>query len=67
VYLLRYGTSIGRFLRSPDMNGLADALARQRSFWRFVGIMTATVIGLYFVAIFVGIVAAVFVAARSKG
>lgn len=64
ILLVRYGTSIGRFLSNPEMDGLADVVARQKSFWRFVGIATAVLVVLYFIGFFVGVVAGVAGAVR---
>ena len=53
-FLLRYGLSIGHFVRDPTAERLSEALRAQRSFWRFVGILTAIVLALYCIAIPVG-------------
>jgi len=53
----RYASSIGQLsLSGGSMDALADAVAKQASFWRFVGIMTAAIMGLYVVAIVIGVV-----------
>ena len=57
VYLWRYGTSISALLRSGAVTDLETALLRQRSFWRFVGILTAAILCLYLVIIVVGAIA----------
>jgi hypothetical protein len=59
LYLLRYGSAIGRLVRDPRMERLVVALAQQRSFWRLVGIITAVLVGLYPVTIVVVVVLAV--------
>lgn len=57
--LSRYGASIGRVLTGSGMDGLADALSHQKSFWRFAGIATIVMLVLYafiiFIAILVGV------------
>lgn len=64
-YLLGgYANSIGRYVSSGGpAEGLLEAVQKQTSFWRFVGIFTAVMIGLYFVMIFGAIVLGVFAAA----
>jgi hypothetical protein len=56
LHLLRYGSSIGPFLADPTIERLGGALGHQRSFWRFVGIMTVVMMAIYFL-LFVGIFA----------
>jgi len=50
LYLLRYAGAIKR-IGPANPAAMEEALARQASFWRLVGILTALVIGLYVVAI----------------
>ena len=59
LYLLRYGSAIGRLVRDPRMERLVVALSQQRSFWTLVGIITAVLVGLYPVTIVVIVVIAV--------
>ncbi|MCU0794564.1 MAG: hypothetical protein MUF31_01370 [Akkermansiaceae bacterium] len=54
--LWQYGTHISTLLASGSMIDLAAALHCQRAFWKFVGIMIATIIGLYIVGIAVFVV-----------
>jgi hypothetical protein len=49
-YLLRYAGAIKR-IGPANPAAMEEALARQASFWRLVGILTALVLGLYVVAI----------------
>ena len=49
--LHQYGSSIGRLVRARDMFSLVDAVTHQKSFWRFVGIFTLLIIGLYLLVI----------------
>jgi len=60
-YLWNYGSRIGQFLRSGSMMMAESALEAQKSFWKFVGIMTLIVIGVYVVALLVVVIGAVAV------
>jgi hypothetical protein len=40
IYLWRYGTHIGAYLRDPQAILLEAALEAQRKFWQFVGVLT---------------------------
>ncbi len=64
-YLLgRYASSIGRYADAGGpMEGLADAVQKQTTFWRFVGISAAVMMGLYALAIVGGIAFAMLAAA----
>jgi hypothetical protein len=64
--LVRYGSSISRFLANPDQDSLALALGEQKSFWRFAGILAVVMIVLYGLAIVGGIIGAVFMASQVK-
>jgi len=46
-YLRNYGRRIGQFLRNGSMMLAEAALEAQKSFWKFVGILTLVVMGLY--------------------
>lgn len=61
--LWRYAGSIGRFTTYGAMEQLAEAVVAQKSFWRFAGISSAVLIGLYVLAIGVGFMAAIISAA----
>jgi len=54
LYLWRYADAIQRLKTDSTTSGLEDALRHQKSFWRFVGIVTA--IGLVVGVIAVGLV-----------
>lgn len=62
-YLLgAYASSIGRYVSSGGpLEGLADALRKQASYWRYIGISTVVIMALYALilvgALVVGIVA----------
>jgi hypothetical protein len=64
IYLMRYARSIKALLASPRVPGLEEALGHQKSFWRFVGICAAVVLGLYGIAL-VGVVVAAIVGAMA--
>ena len=51
IKLWQYGTAISRLLQSGRDEDLVDALDRQRSFWKFVGILLIAMICLYVLAI----------------
>ena len=58
LYLVRYAGAIKR-IGPANPAAMEEALARQASFWRLVGILTTVLIGLYVVAI--AVVAAIAV------
>ena len=55
--LWRYATSIQALLSTRRSVDLDTALGQQKSFWRFVGILTAALLVLYVVIIIIAIVA----------
>ena len=61
IYLGRYASAIRTLLASNQDQHLSSALEAQKSFWKFVGIMTAVVLGLYVLA---ALVAVLFVGMR---
>ena len=52
VFLWKYADRIAVFMRERSTGALASALEAQKSFWKFVGILTAVVLAIY-AAIFV--------------
>lgn len=64
LQMVRYATAIGR-IRFEGGPALEDALVRQRSFWRTLGIMTLVLIGLYVLAV-VAVAVAAFAGAMSS-
>ena len=58
IFLVRYAKRIREFVIAPSGASLESALATQKSFWKFVGILTLIAMVLYaavlFVSIFVG-------------
>ena len=57
IWLLKYSSSIGKFLRGGGAIELGNALAYQKSFWKFVGILTLISI----IIAILGILAAIFI------
>jgi len=61
LYLLRYGRAIKEVDRVANGDTIEAALKQQFAFWRFAGILTLAVMGIYLlilvVAVFVGMVA----------
>lgn len=51
LFLLRYGGAIGRVGPQGNAAAFEEALTRQLSFWRFVGILTVTLIAVYLLMI----------------
>jgi len=62
-FLLRFGGAMRQVLEGGGMNALTEAMVRQKSFWRLVGISTLVLMCIYFLAILVGIVVGVMSAA----
>jgi hypothetical protein len=58
LFLNRYASRIGTLVDSGSPEDLQQALAAQKSFWRYVGILTLVFICLYVVVIVVAIFAA---------
>jgi len=65
LYLLRYAGAIKR-IGPANPAAMEEALARQASFWRLVGILTALLMALYAVAIAVVVAMAVIGAATAS-
>jgi hypothetical protein len=62
TYLFRYASAIARLRATASGGALEDALKHQKSFWRFIGILTVISFVLALVGIVVGVVVAVFAA-----
>lgn len=58
LFLNRYASRIGTLVDSGSPEALQEALAAQKSFWRYVGILTLVFICLYVVVIVVAVFAA---------
>ena len=56
VYLFKYSSALDRFLCNKTASELEAALAYQKSFWKFVGILCVIGIILFFVGIIAAIV-----------
>ena len=50
LFLFRYASCINALWTNRTVRHLEDALRAQKSFWKFVGILTLIVIALYFLA-----------------
>jgi hypothetical protein len=59
-FLLKYATSIGRFLRGGGQLSMEQALAYQKSFWKFVGILGLVSIGFAILGIVAAIIIPIF-------
>lgn len=62
LFLSRYATFIGEYLVSGQQAQLEQALQAQKSFWKFVGIVTLVVMCIY-LAVFAVMIAVSIVAA----
>jgi hypothetical protein len=51
LFLFRYASRINAMWTTRNMRQLEDALAAQKSFWKYVGILAIAVIALYLVGI----------------
>jgi hypothetical protein len=58
VYLSRYVRATGRLQAGDGMGALEDALRSQKSFWKYVGLFAAIMIGIYLLAGAGGLLAA---------
>jgi hypothetical protein len=66
VYLNRYASRIARALISASPEDLTDALEAQKSFWRYMGILTLVMMIMYVVVIVLGIAGAVAMGGRHR-
>ncbi len=60
LHLLRYGSQIGNLISGGGVHALEEALSHQKSFWKFVGILAAIMLGLYALAFAIGMAGAIF-------
>lgn len=65
IKIWKYGTSIGKLVRSGSNADLEEALNQQRGFWKFVGIMAIIMIVVY-ILFMVGVAVFTF-SAMAKG
>ncbi|MEM9236253.1 MAG: DUF5362 family protein [Verrucomicrobiota bacterium] len=63
--LWKYASSIANLLNSNSTMDLETALDAQRSFWKFVGILLAIIIGIYILIFGLAMIAGVFGALSS--
>jgi hypothetical protein len=59
IHLIRYSSAIKQMSSNPTGAGVEKALKHQLAFWRFVGIITVAIMGLYVVLILVAMVAGI--------
>jgi len=64
LILFRYGTAIGRIAQTGQA-AVEEALLRQKSFWKYVGVLAIVMLVLYIVIIIGAIVVAVVVGAHA--
>jgi hypothetical protein len=57
LYLNRYASRIGKLVESHDSRDLEDALAAQKSFWRYIGILSL-ILMCFYLLVFVAVVVA---------
>lgn len=62
IFLIKYAIAIRR-IGLGGAEAIEDALVRQKNFWRNLGIMVLVLLGLYFLAAIVGVIAAVAIGA----
>ena len=68
--LWKYATCIGNLISTNSITDLESALNEQRSFWKFIGIMTLLVLipfAVMAIIALIGMVSAAMVAAKSQG
>lgn len=53
IFLSRYASRIGDLLNSQHPDHLQAAVAAQKSFWKFVGILTIVVLAIYLIVLLV--------------
>jgi hypothetical protein len=64
LFLFRYASGIASMLKDDTVRGMENALAAQKSFWRFVGILTTIVLCIYALVLVALVVAAIIAALR---
>ncbi len=67
VHLHRYANAIGRAALGAGTEAVEEALSRQKSFWRTVGIITLVILGLYVIAIIIAFIGGVVAALATGG
>jgi hypothetical protein len=66
IKLWKYASAIGRLVASRTAAELEVALAEQKSFWKYLGVMAAVVVVLYAVGIGVAVMIGVVAAMKSS-
>ena len=61
IILFRYGSAIGRIAGNDSQTAMEEALLRQKTFWKYIGILMIIVLALYVLLIIGGIVVAIVV------
>jgi hypothetical protein len=65
ILLIRYSGGIRRMLHSDLVGGMEAALKHQKSFWKYLGILTLSILLLYVLGIFIFILFVVLRTVRS--
>ncbi|MCC6682875.1 MAG: hypothetical protein IT445_18410 [Phycisphaeraceae bacterium] len=63
-FLLEYAAKISAFQQAPSIDALAAALTRQKSFWKFMGILMVVVLCFYAIMLVLMIALAMIGAVR---
>jgi hypothetical protein len=67
IFLGRYAGSIARLVVDGSMESLGEAMGHQKSFWKFVGLLTAILLGLYAVILVIALVVGIGAAVLGAG
>lgn len=65
LILFRYSTAIGRIASGDAQEAMEEALSKQQSFWKYLGILAIVLLVLYVLFIIGGITAAVVMGAHA--
>jgi len=66
-YLLKYASSIGRFVSTGGVGDLEEALHQQRRFWKFVGVLAIVMMILFVLGMIAAVAIPVFIAGARGG
>jgi hypothetical protein len=58
LFLWRYAGNIRRLQAGGGLGALQEALASQKSFWKYVGVLVLVIVGIYVLAAVVGLIGA---------
>jgi len=64
LYVFKYSSAVGRFLVSKKAIDMESALANQKSFWKFIGILCLVISVIAVVGILAAIILAAFAGSR---